>query len=292
VAAALVTSPQRRPTAGRLAVELRTLPRRRRRPGGSASGRGTTAKPLSAIAADRLLPGALAGVACGWVASALPFYPAGWPLGLAAAGAALGFAAPRAGLLFTLLAAFFPLANISLGLAALYAALAICWAALNWRDARAGLLLAAGPLVAPIAALPLLPLAAQLARGRVRRSLQVLAGVLLAGIVAGLRRVPLPFDGSTPPLGLGVGGSSRPTAVAATLWHQLVAHPTLVAEALVLAAAAAALPYARARGPWPAALFSGTVLALTATIAPAAAVLPLIAACWLTAAALALQRPT
>src|SRR3954471_15951146 len=46
VAGALVTSPQRRPTAGQLAMELRTLPRRRRRPGGSGSGRGTTAKPL------------------------------------------------------------------------------------------------------------------------------------------------------------------------------------------------------------------------------------------------------
>src|SRR5207245_105397 len=79
---------------------------------------------------------------------------------------------PRIGLLYTLTVAFFPLANISLGLAIVYAALAAAWIALSWRDARAGLLLAVGPLLAPVAALALLPLAAPLARGRMRRALQ------------------------------------------------------------------------------------------------------------------------
>jgi len=170
--------------------------------------------------------------------------------------------------------------------------LAVLWAALNWKDARTGLLLAAGPLASPLAALPLLPIIAQAAHGRARRALQVAAAVLLAAVVAGIRRVPLPFDGSTPPLGLGLAGSARPAAVAHVLWSQLVAHPEITAEALVLAAAAAALPYARGRGPWPAVLFAGTLLALTATIAPAAALLPLIAAAWLTAAILAFQRAT
>jgi hypothetical protein len=110
--------------------------------------------------------------------------------------------------------------------------------------------------------------------------------------VAGIRRVPLPFDGSTPPLGLGLAGSTRPTAVVHALWGELVAHPEITAEALVLAAAAAALPYARGRGPWPAVIFSGALLSLTATIAPEASLLPLIAASWLTAAVLAFQRAT
>ena len=285
---ALVANPQRRPAAERLAAELRNLPRRRR--SGRTAGPAAPPKSLPELARDRLLPGALAGVASGWVAAALPFYPAGWPLGLGALGAALGFASPRAGLLFTLLTAFFPLANISIGLALVYAALAVAWAALNWRDARTGLLLAAGPLTSPLAALPLLPVIAQAAHGRARRALQVAAAVLLAAVVAGIRRVPLPFDGSTPPLGLGLAGSTRPTAVADTLWSQLVAHPEITAEALVLAAAAAALPYARGRGPWPAVIFSGALLSLTATIAPEAALLPLIAAAWLTAAVLAFQR--
>ena len=125
-----------------------------------------------------------------------------------------------------------------------------------------------------------------------RRALQVAAAVLLAAVVAGLRRVPLPLDGSTPPLGLGLAGSSRPTAVADALWAQLVAPPEITAEALVLAAAAAALPFARGRGPWPAVFFAGALLTLTATIAPAAALVPLVAAAWLTAAVLAFQRAT
>src|SRR4051812_25082049 len=288
---ALVANPQRRPTAERLAAELRNLPRRRRRDG-SGAGPAATPRTFSEIATDRLLPGALAGVATGWVAAALPFYPSGWPLGLAAAASALGFASPRAGLLFTLLIAFFPLANVSIALGLVYAAAAVVWAALNWRDARTGLLLAAGPLASPLAALPLLPIVPQAAHGRARRALQVAAAVLLAAIVAGIRRVPLPFDGSTPPLGLGLAGSTRPTAVVHVLWSQLVAHPELTAEALVLAAAAAAFPYARGRGPCPAVLFSGALLSLTATIAPAAALLPLIAAAWLTAAILVFQRAT
>jgi hypothetical protein len=120
----------------------------------------------------------------------------------------------------------------------------------------------------------------------------VAGAVLLAALVAGLRRVPLPFDGSTPPLGLGIAGSTHPGAVLEALWRQLAHHPEIVGEALVLAAAAVLLPLARGRGPWRAAIFAGTLLAATATIAPAAALLPLVAAAWVTAASLALQRPT
>jgi hypothetical protein len=287
VASALLVNPQRRPSADRLAAQLRDLPKRRRKKGGSKPK--APARPNVAVLGSRLLPGALTGIASGWVASRLPFYPQGWPLGIAGVGAALGFTAPRAGLLFALAIAFFPLANISLGLGILYALLAAGWVALTWKDARAGLLLATGPLLAPLAALGFLPLAAQVARGRARRATQAFAAVLLAALIAGLRRAPLPLDGSTPPLGLGVTGSTRPTAVAHALWAQLAAHPVLLGEALVLAAAAALLPYARNRGPWPAAGFGAALLAGTALTAPAAAVLPLIAAAWLTAGTLALQ---
>jgi hypothetical protein len=200
----------------------------------------------------------------------------------------LGFSAPRAGLLFALAVAFFPLANISLGLAVLYGAVAAGWVALTWKDARAGLLLAAGPMLAPFAALGLIPLAAQLTKGRARRAAQAFAAVLLAGIIAGMRKVPLPFDGSAPPLGLGIAGSTRPTAVAQALWTQLAQHPVLVAEGIVLAIAAVLLPYARNRGPWPAAAFGAALLGATVLLAPAAAVLPLIAAAWVTAGALAI----
>jgi hypothetical protein len=286
VASALLVNPQRRPSAERLAAQLRDLPKRRRKQGSRPSA---PARPNLAALGARLLPGALTGVASGWVASRLPFYPEGWPLAITGVGAALGFTAPRIGLLFALAVAFFPLANISLGLGILFGLFAALWVGLTWKDPRAGLLLAAGPLLAPIAALGFLPLAAQVARGRARRAVQAFAGVLLAALIAGLRKAPLPFDGSAPPLGLGVAGSTRPSAVAHALWSQLAAHPVLLGEALVLAAAAALLPYARNRGPWPAAAFGAALLAGTALTAPAAAVLPLIAAAWLTAGTLALQ---
>jgi hypothetical protein len=290
VGSALLGNPQRRPSAERLARELRNLPKRRSQKRGSKPA--APARPGAVALAERALPGALAGIASGWVASRLAFYPAGWPIALAGTAAALGFAAPRIGLLFALAVAFFPLANISLGLGIVYGVLAGGWAALTWRDARAGLLLAAGPLLAPLAALALVPLAAQAARGRARRAAQAFAAVLLAALVAGLRKVPLPFDGSMPPLGLGVAGSTRPAAVAYALWHQLELHPALLGEAVVLAAAAAAFPYVRGRGPWPAAVFGAALLGATALTAPAAAVLPLIAAAWLTAGTLALQART
>jgi hypothetical protein len=292
VASALLVNPQRRPTADRLAAQLRNLPKRKKKKGGSRSGGPkaiAAARTDPAVLGARLLPGALSGLASGWVAARLPFYPAGWALPIAAVGASLGFTAPRLGLIFALTIGFFPLANISLGLAALYGACAAGWVALTWKDARAGLLLAAGPLLAPMTALAFLPLVGQLARGRMRRALHAFAAVLLAALIAGLRKVPLPFDGSAPPLGLGITGSVRPTAVAHALWAQLAAHPVLLGEAVVLAAAAALLPYARNRGPWPAAGFGAALLAGTALTAPAAAVLPLIAAAWLTAGTLALQ---
>lgn len=292
VASALLVNPQRRPSAERLAAQLRELPKRRRKQGGSKGGGSKSAvlaRPGTAVLGARLLPGALSGLASGWVAARLPFYPPGWPVAIAGVGAALGFGAPRIGLLFALTVAFFPLANISLGLGILYGLVAAAWVAVTWRDARAGLLLAAGPLLAPVTALAFLPLAAQLARGRARRALQAFAAVLLAALIAGLRKLPLPFDGSAPPLGLGVTGSTRPTAVADALWSQLAAHPVLLGEALVLAAAAALLPYARHRGPWPAAAFGAALLAGTALLAPNAAVLPLVAAAWLTAGTLAFQ---
>ncbi|HVC88041.1 MAG TPA: serine/threonine-protein kinase [Gaiellaceae bacterium] len=291
VASALLTNPQRRPSAERLAQELRSFPKRRRKRGGSRPAVPTVAA-RSAVVLERVVPGALAGFASGWVAARIPFYPPGWALGIATAGLAAGAAAPRAGLVFALAVAFFPLANISLGLAIVYAALAAAWTALTWKDARAGLLLATGPLLAPVAALTLLPLAAQFARGRARRAAQAGGAVLLAAVVAGLRRAPLPFDGSAPPLGLGITGSGRPGAVAHALWRTLAAHPVLLGEALVLAAAAALVPQARRRGPWPAAIFGAALLAATAFTAPRAAVLPLVVCCWLTAGALALEPRT
>lgn len=185
---------------------------------------------------------------------------------------------------------FFPLANVSLGLALAYAAVAACWIALSWRDPRAGLLFAVGPALAPFAALGLLPLAAQAARGAARRGMTVAAGVLCAAAVAGIRHASFPLGLGRPPLGLGIDGSRRPTAVAFELWKVVAAHPALAAEALALGLAAAALPLVRGRGPWPVAAFGAAMLAATLLPAPEAAAAPLVAGAWLTCIVLLLDR--
>jgi hypothetical protein len=71
-------------------------------------------------------------------------------------------------------------------------------------------------LLAPIAALGLLPLATFTVRSPVRRAVQVAAAVLAAGIVAGIRGVSLPFDGSHAP-GVRIAASADPFAVAGAL---------------------------------------------------------------------------
>jgi hypothetical protein len=195
---------------------------------------------------------------------------------------------PRLGLAFALAVPVLPLGNVSSGLALVYAALACAWLALSWRTPRQGLFLALGPLLAPLLALGLLPLAAQAVRNPLRRALQVVTAVLLAAVVAGLRHVPLPFTGATPPKGLGIAGSTDAAAVAEALVRFLQAHPALVLEAVVLAAAAVAIPHVRERGLWWIAGLGAALIAAALLPAPAVAAAPLVLAAWLTCAVLAL----
>jgi hypothetical protein len=97
----------------------------------------------------------------------------------------------------------------------------------------------------------------------------------------------MPLGLGRPPLGLGVVGSERPTAVLTALWNALAAHPTVAAEAIALALAAAALPRVRGRGPWPIALFGAAMLAATLLPERGVAAFPLVLGVWLTCAALA-----
>jgi hypothetical protein len=286
IAAAGAVSPAARPPAGRLAAELRGAVgrRRRRRPRGAAPR-----TPIAAVVRPRLLPAGLAAVAAGWTASALPFYPAGWGAGLAALAAGATLVRERLGLAVALAVPLFPLANLSLGAALLYAALALAWLGVAWRDPRTGLFVALGPLAAQAAALGLLPLAGQAVRGRARRAIQVGAAVPLAALVAGLRHGSLPLTGEAAPLGLGIAGSERPLAVAVALWTALADRPELLLEGGALAAAAMLLPRARRRGPWPIALFGAGLIAATLLVSPTVAALPLVAGAWLTCAVLAVE---
>jgi hypothetical protein len=282
VDSALELDPSRRPSAALLAETLREVRKTRRR-----RTRGREFSPPTALV--RAAPAVLAGLFAAWTAWTLPFYPSGWPLGLAALVAAAAFFRPRLGLAFALAVPIFPLGNFAVGAAVLYAALALALLVLSWPDPESGLLFALGPLLAPIAALGALPLLSSTVRSGIRRAAQVGAAVLAAGIVAGIRHVPLPFDGSIAPHNLALAESDSATATASVLWHALLSRPALVVEALVLAGAAAALPYARARGPWAVALLAAAMLPAALLPVPSVAAIPLVAAFWVTAVAASLH---
>src|SRR5881398_68268 len=202
----LSTNPARRPTARDLADALR----------GAASSTSVPRPGFrlpTRIEGGQALTALLAALLAGWTSSALPFYPHGWPLVLALLALAATLLRERGGIALALAVPVFPLGNISLGLALLYAALAAAWLLVTWREPRAGLLFVLGPLLAPIAALGLLPLATARVRAAPLRGLSVILGVLTAALAAGIRHVSLPLVGGTPPLGLGVAQARDPLDV-------------------------------------------------------------------------------
>jgi hypothetical protein len=278
----LALDPAARPSARMLAGELRDAfaERVRRRAGPPA---------VSVRVPVRLAAPAAAGLFACWTAAELAFFPALFAPLLGLLAFALTLARPRLGLAFALAVPVLPLGNISSGLAIFYAGAACVWLALSWRSPREGLFLACGPLLAPISALGLLPLAAQGVRSLPRRALQVGGAVLLAALVAGLRHAPLPFTSAAAPQGLGIAGSEDPFAVAVALWRALTARPWLLLEASALAAAAVALPFARERGLWGIAGLGAGLIAVTLLPAPSVAAVPLVLAAWSTCTVLALK---
>jgi hypothetical protein len=283
---ALSLDPRRRPAAVRLAELLRSV-RRERRPVRTRLGVRLEPDPIPVAAA-------LGALFAGWTATQLPFYPAGGAPLLAGLAGAAALIRPRAGLAVALAVPVLPLGNVSLALGIVYSLAAAGWLALFTREPRAGLLAALGPLLAPLAALGLLPLALARVRSPLRRAGAAAGGVLLAALVAGLRGAPLPLTGDAPPGTLGIAGSESPAGVAAALADALAAHPELACEAVALAAAAAALPYVRVRGPWAVAVFGAAFLAATLLPAPGIPAAPLVLAIWITCVALVLpgvRRP-
>jgi Protein kinase domain len=279
----LALDPAARPSAALLAHELRDAFAERLR-------RRRTRTTIPAIGVTlRLAAPAAAALFAGWTAAKVPFYPTLFAPVLALLAGGLMLMRPRLGLAFALAVPVLPLGNVSSGLALVYGALACAWLALSWRAPRQGLFLALGPLLAPVLALGFLPLASQGIGNRARRALQVAAAVLLASLVAGLRHASLPFTGAAPPKGLGIAGSDEPFAVADALLRALQAHPTLLLEAVVLAAAAVAIPFARERGLWGIAALGAGLMACALLPAPAVAAAPLVVAAWVTCTVLALK---
>jgi len=125
-----------------------------------------------------------------------------------------------------------------------------------------------------------------------RRAAQAAAAVLVAALVAGVRHAGLPLTGAHAPLGMGVTGAGDPFDVAGSLVRAAAAQPALLLEAAALAAVAALLPAAIARGRWGAAGLGALMLAATLLPVPAAAALPLVLAAWITAAFVALRAGT
>ena len=289
VARAMAPEPGRRPSAEKLARDLRrSLEPPKAKTKATPAARARYTRPeLPAVDVHRFTAPLLAAAVTCWSTATMPFYPAGWPLGLAALAGALTALKPRAGLALALAAPVFPLGNVSRGLAVLYAALAAAWLVVSWRRPREALLPATGALLAPLSLLALLPLLLTSVGSTVRRGLYAAIAVVLATIVAGIRRSPLPLTGDGPPL-VPLAGLDGPVEAARRLVDSLP--PTIALQALVLGLAAAALPFVTRRGPWELAGFGAVLMAALLLPDPGIAAFPAIAAVWLTCGVCALRR--
>jgi serine/threonine-protein kinase len=288
VDSALAIDPAKRPAAAKLATALRRAPTRRARPAAARPRLKVPSLPSLPPFVPKLAPAVLAALFAGWVSSTFSFFPAYWPVGLAALAAALTYTTPRLGLVFALAVPILPLGNISLGLAIVYSVVAAAWTALFWPRPRIALLFVAGPLLASLGLLAVIPLVVLPAGDTARRAAQAAAAVVAAAVVATLAGHALPIvGGGTPDLELaGVGG---PFGAAGQLLHGITGSGGLFLETLVLAAAAAAVGAFRRRGPWGAALFGALLAASTLLAAPGASAFPLVACAWLCALVLAAE---
>ena len=283
---ALTLDPAKRPTAADLAAGLRGAFAERKRRTKTPAGRGGPSLALpQALPAERVAAPLLAAAFAAFATAQLPFFPHGGAAVLAVVAALATVLHPRLGLAVALATPILPLGNVSLGLAVLWTLVALAWLVLCWPEPAWGLLFGLGPLLAPIGALGLLPLAALGVRGHARRAALVAAGVLAALLAAGLRHTGLPLVGGLPPLAIGVAGATDPLDVFGSILRALGDQPALLAEAAVLAAVAAAFPFAAARGRWGAAVLGAVMLVGSIAAVPSSHALPLAVAAWLVAAA-------
>ena len=248
VDAALAIDPERRPRASDLAAELRNAGRK-------PQGREPRAKRQVEIEesvaparrhARRLLPVALSVVTAALGATFLPFWPSELVALFVIATGLACWLDPRLGLALALALPIFPLGNVAAAAAVLYAVFAVGWLALTWRDARHGLWFMAGPLLAVVGLLPLVPLALIPVRSTVRRAAHGVVAVLATVLLAGVAGDPLPFGGGGV-AALGISPPDSATSAATALWSWLAGEPLVIAAAVLVGGAAALLPWARRR---------------------------------------------
>jgi hypothetical protein len=275
--------PGRRPGALQLSQQLRDGLVRRRRPRGPRTFPRLPAPPF-----QRVVAGASAALFAGATAALVPFYPVGWAWGLAAIAAALSVFRARLGLVFALAVALLPLGNVSLALAIAYSIAAVAWLLATWRRPREGLVAVAGPLLAPVGAIALLPLVLLPVRSALWRGVHGVVGVLLAGAVAGVAGSTLPLSGRRAPE-LGLGGSEDVGAVLTAFAKGAAERPELPVTAVTLGAVSVLLPIAVARGPWPVAVLGAAALAVLLLPVGAVQALPVVVGIWLCCAVVALR---
>jgi hypothetical protein len=282
---ALAQDPGKRPSARELADELRSLAGADRK-----EPRGASVALPSLSVRSRAVTALLGAALAGWTAAAIPFFPPGWPLALAGAVVAATLVRERLGIALALAVPIFPIGNFSSGAALLYVALAATVLAVTWREPRSTLLFALGPLLAPLFAVALLPLATTRLGSGVRRALVTALGVLTAAIVAGIDHGTLPIVGGAAPHNAGLRGATGALGVAGSLTHAATAHPALLLETFLLTAVAVALPHVVGKGLyWSVGLGAGMLVA-TLLVLPSGAPLSLyavLAACSLAVGAFA-----
>ena len=285
---AMCRDPRKRPTATRMAAAVRSAWRsrqRRRRPKRQKQRLHFRTPPVGRIAAV-----GLAAIASGWVVATVPFFPGGWAWIAAAIAAGLTLVRDRAGLAFALAVPVLPLGNVSMGLALAYTTAATLWLALMWGEPRRGLLFAAGPLLAPVGLVALLPLIALSIKSPLRRAATAGAGVLTAVGVAGIAGASLPFANEQAPSRLALGATESPREAASIVLSTLEAHPVTLVAAAIAALAAAALPVAIRRGYLGIAGYGVAVVAVSLAAGVGIAALPAVCATAVTCIALATAR--
>jgi len=294
VDAALSTDPAKRPQAGKLATGLRRAARSRPLPVHARPRLSwpaiprPTALPAIPPLAIRLTAALAAALVAGWTSATIAFFPAYWPIGLAALAAVLTYFMPRLGLVVALAVPILPFGNISLGLAIVYSACAFGWVVLFWPRPRAAFIFVTGPLLAFVGLLGLVPLVVLPAGGAGRRAAQAAAAVIAAAVVRGFAGGGLPIVGGTVPT-LAIAELASPIGAGSALWHGVLDVQPLLLETLALAAAAAAIGPCRHRGPWGGAVFGALLTTLTLLADPSAAAIPLVAAAWICAGVLAAE---